>query len=168
MWNKEKSVKLTHFMVRIFYFILTVTAVLSVAVPLSDDEYKAVIFYLVPFYISVPFGYAALVCLDRLLINIKKGIVFDNQNVKYLRLLSWLCFSVCIITLMFAGIVIIRLCLDSAGVITVKGMTIFEWYYSVLAFCVSVAELFVGIVVRVIKNIFDSAIKIKEENELTI
>ena len=168
MWNKEKSVKLTHFMVRIFYLILTVVAAASVVIPITVRDYGPLAFYIVPFYISVPAGYIALVCLDRLLINIKNGIVFDHENVKHLRVFSWLCFFVCTVTILFAVVVFIRLCLDSAGVVEIKNLTIFDLYYFVFTFCVSVAELFVGVVVRVVKNIFENAIKIKEENELTI
>ncbi|MDE6723316.1 MAG: DUF2975 domain-containing protein, partial [Eubacterium sp.] len=121
-----------------------------------------------PFYIAVPVGYIALSCLDRLLIRIKKGFVFDNKNVKYLRMFSWLCFFVCTVTTLFAAGVFITLCLDTIGVVEIKGLTILDLYYSIFGFCVSIAELFVGVVVRVVKNIFESAIKIKEENELTI
>lgn len=168
MWNKEKSVQLTHCLVRIFYLILTAVAAVSVVVPIADKEYGAFVFYIVPFYISVPVGYIALVCLDKLLIHIKKGIVFDNENVKLLRVFSWLCFFVCIVTVLFAVINFTRLCLDTVGVVEIKSLTLFDLYYSVFAFCISVAGLFVGVVVRVVKNIFEAAIKIKEENDLTI
>ena len=168
MWSKEKSVKLTHFMVRIFYFILTVVAAASVIVPIVVEDYGPLAFYIIPFYISVPVGYIALVCLDKLLVNIKKGIVFDYKNAKLLRLFSWLCFFVCAITVTFVAVVILRMYLDTVGAINVTFITIADWYYSIFAFCVSVAELFVGVVVRVVKNIFEAAIKIKEENELTI
>lgn len=168
MWNKEKSVKLTHLLVRLFYVILTAVAAVSVIVPITVKDYGVFAFYIIPFYISVPAGYIALVCLDRLLINIKKGIVFAHQNVKHLRVFSWLCFFVCVVTILFAIVVFIRMCLDTAGVVEIKNLTIFDLYYLVFTFCVSVAELFVGVVVRVVKNIFEAAIKIKEENELTI
>ena len=168
MWSKEKSVKLTHFMVRLFYFILTVVAAASILVPIVVKDYGPLAFYIIPFYISVPVGYIALVCLDRLLINIKNGIVFDTKNVKLLRLFSWLCFFVCAVMILFVAVVILRMYLDTIGAVNVEFITIADWYYSIFAFCVSVAELFVGVVVRVVKNVFESAIKIKEENELTI
>ncbi|MCI9641191.1 MAG: DUF2975 domain-containing protein [Eubacterium sp.] len=168
MWSKEKSVKLTHVMVRIFYLILTVVAAASIIIPITVSDYGPLAFYIVPFYISVPVGYIALVCLDKLLINIKKGIVFDNKNVQLLRIFSWLCFFVSMVTFLFVAVVILRMYLDTVGAINVTFITIADWYYSIFAFCVSVAELFVGVVVRVVKNIFEATIKIKEENELTI
>lgn len=168
MWNKEKSVRFTHFMVRVFYLILTAVAAISVIIPVAVKDYGSLAFYVIPFYISVPVGYMALVCLDKLLIHIKKGIVFDYKNVKLLRLFSWLCFFVCAVTILFVAVVILRMYLDTVGAINVYFITIADWYYSIFAFCVAVAELFVGVVVRVVKNIFETAIKIKEENELTI
>ena len=74
----------------------------------------------------------------------------------------------CIYDNLFVAVVILRMYLDTVGAINVTFITIADWYYSIFAFCVSVAELFVGVVVRVVKNIFEAAIKIKEENELTI
>ena len=44
MWNKEKSVKLTHFMVRIFYLILTVVAAASVIIPITVRDYEPLAF----------------------------------------------------------------------------------------------------------------------------
>lgn len=168
MWNKEKSVRFTHFMVRMFYLILTAVAVISVVVPITVKFDREFVFYIVPFYISAPAGYIALVCLDKLLIHIKQGIVFDNKNVKLLRIFSWLCFFVSMVTFLFVAVVIFRMYLDTVGAINVYFITIADWYYSIFAFSVAVAELFVGVVVRVVKNIFEAAIKIKEENELTI
>ena len=149
MWSKEKSVKLTHVMVRIFYLILTVVAAASIIIPITVSDYGPLAFYIVPFYISVPVGYIALVCLDKLLINIKKGIVFDNKNVQLLRIFSWFCFLVSMVTFLFVAVVILRMYLDTVGAINVTFITIADWYYSIFEFCVSVAELFVGVVVGV-------------------
>lgn len=102
------------------------------------------------------------------MINIKKGIVFDNKNVSLLRIFSWLCFFVSLVTFLFVAVVIIRMYLDTVEIVNIINISIFDWYYSALIFCVAVAELFVGVVVRVVKNVFEAAIKIKEENELTI
>lgn len=89
MWNSDKSINLTHFFVRVFYALL---AVLAIAAPfLIENESLNGIFsfandlpkmYLIPFYISVPAGFAALVCLDKLLRNLKNEVVFDCLNVR--------------------------------------------------------------------------------------
>lgn len=167
MWNRDKSVRLTHFLVRAFYFVLTAAAVVSITVPIKENL-GLLTFNIIPFYVAVPVGYIALVCLDKLLINIKKGIVFDSKNVKLLRVFSWLCFFVSAVTFLFAGFAVIRLSIDTLEIKVGFDVTIFDLYYSVFAFSIAVAGIFVGVVVRVVKNIFESAIKIKEENELTI
>ncbi len=170
MWNKNKSVALTHFLVRLFYFILTAVTVLSVFIPQEiSDPFEAEILNHIPFYFSVPFGYAALVCLDKLLINIKKSIVFHEKNVKLLRTFSWLCLAVSVITLIFAVVTAFLgyyYQLNSAE--NVVYFSFFNYMHAAIRFTVSVAEFFVGLVVRVVKNIFEKAIEIKEENELTI
>lgn len=167
MINKHRSVKLTHFMVRLFYFILFAVAA-AACVPFFHlkNDYGLDILYYVPFYISVPFGFVALVCLDKLLINIKKSIVFHESNVRYLRIFSWLCFIVSIITVIFATVIITK------GYINSKEIDLYfpviDYLYSAVLVVISVAEFFVGLVVRVVKNTFDAAIEIKDENDLTI
>ena len=84
-----------------------------------------------------------VISLLRLLFNIKKDEIFINANVKYLRLISWCCFVVAIIT--FVG-----------GVFYVPFLLI------------AVAAAFVGLMLRIVKNIMQNAVEINEENELTI
>ncbi len=171
MWNKNKSVALTHFLVRLFYFILAAAVILSViqSCRISNVFEKSVVNYYAPFYISVPFGFAALVCLDKLLINIKKSIVFHEKNVKFLRIFSWLCLAVSAITLVSAGIIaFLGYYYQQTAAENVVYFPFGEYLYAVILFVVAVAEFFVGLVVRVVKNIFEKAMEIKEENELTI
>lgn len=152
MWNKDKSVKLTHFMVRAFYVILAAASVCApslVKVQVFDAVDSS---FLVPFYLAVPAGLAALICLDKLLINIKKEIVFNIKNVKLLRILSWCCVYAAAVSIVFFAV----MCVIYKD----------DIFYSFVA--ISIAEAFVGVIVRVIKNVFESAIIIKEENELTI
>lgn len=162
LWNYKKSVKFTHFMVRLFYVVLIVVTAGSIRW-LTLNSIEGFGLYFVPFFISVPAGCAALICLDKLLVNIKKKIVFEKVNVKLLKIFSWLCFAVFAVTFLFAAIALIRGYSDRADFLNV-----FDVFYAIFAFCAAVAELFVGVVVRVVKNIFEAAIKIKEENELTI
>lgn len=72
-----------------------------------------------------------------------QGIVFANANVAYLRLISWACFFSAVFLLVGA-------CL---------------WPVLILAAgCIG----FLGLFVRVIKNMLTEAIGIKEENDFTI
>ncbi|MBQ6708146.1 MAG: DUF2975 domain-containing protein [Clostridia bacterium] len=89
------------------------------------------------------FAYITLYSLLRLLFNIKKDGIFIPPNTQYLRRISWCCFAVAVIT--FIG-----------------GL-----FYIPFLF-ISVAAAFVGLMLRVVKNVMQSAVEIKAENELTI
>ena len=99
MWNKEKSVLLTQAIVRICYVLLGAAVIV---LPFLIKEYdinnrinmlsEFGKYVMGPFYAIVPAGYVALICIDKLLINIKREIVFDNKNIKLLRIISWSCF----------------------------------------------------------------------------
>ncbi|WP_245570854.1 DUF2975 domain-containing protein [Anaerovorax odorimutans] len=85
----------------------------------------------------------ALVSLDRLLANIKREDVFIQKNVLYLRIISWCCFSVAFI-LLFAG------------------------YYYLLFIVVAIVTAFIGLILRVVKNVIEQAVIMKIENDFTI
>ena len=40
-------------------------------------------------YLAVPAGWGAIILLYRILLNVDKGNVFEEENVKYLSILSW-------------------------------------------------------------------------------
>jgi len=91
---------------------------------------------------AVP-GLIALFSLDRLLANIKKKNVFIEKNVKHLRLISWCSFAVSII-------------------LFVSG------FYYLLFLLIAVAAAFFGLILRVVKNVIEHAVIIKNENDFTI
>ena len=95
------------------------------------------------FYPSSIFAYITLYSLLKLLFNIKKDEIFITANVKYLRIISWCCFVVFFIT--FIG-----------GI-----------FYIPFIF-ISVAAVFMGLMLHVVKNVMENAVEIKNENELTI
>jgi hypothetical protein len=94
-------------------------------------------------YIAEIFAFIALYFLHRLLNNINKDIVFDNDNTRCLRIISWCC----ILAAVDFGI----LCL---------------WRY-IFAMPV-VFALMLGLIMRVLKNVFEKAVEIKSENDFTI
>lgn len=155
MWNKDKSIKLTHFFVRACYFILLAIAI-ALPILLNNGFYKFDIlseikdYVLWPFYAVVPAGYLALFCLDRLLVNIRKSLVFVDINVRLLRLISYAC--------IYAGLV---------GAVSFVIILTQDFMFGTML-VLSAGELFMGLVVRVVKNIFEAAIKLKDENDLTI
>ena len=113
---------------------------------LSSDQavlQRAVSILIPAFYICAPFAAAALFMLIRLLLNILHENVFIRANVLYLRLVSWCCYAVLAITFGF-------------GVRYVPLM--------IVAFAMGV----VGTLLRVVKNILQTAVALREENDLTI
>jgi hypothetical protein len=95
------------------------------------------------FYPCAVFAYVALYCLLKLLFNIKLDNTFITQNVGYLRCISWCCLGVTVIT-------------------AIGGC--FYLPFGVIA----IAAAFMGLMLRIVKNVLQSAVEIKEENELTI
>ena len=95
------------------------------------------------FYPSAVFASIILYSLLKLLFNIKKEIIFTIENAKYLRVVSWCCFVIGLIT--FAG----------------------GFFYMPFMF-VAAAGGFTGMLLRVLKNVMQSAVELREENDLTI
>ncbi len=85
----------------------------------------------------------ALFSLYRLLKNISRGEVFYQQNILCLRILSWACYLAAVI------------CLASAV------------YYIPFGFLAAVTG-FMGLILRVVKNVFAEALALKQENDYTI
>lgn len=95
------------------------------------------------FYAIFPLAAATLVALARLLRRILRGEVFVCANVASLRLISYLLYAATLV-LFVAG-----------------------FFYGPL-FILTAAAAFIATVVRVVKNCFDAAVLLKDENELTI
>ena len=151
MWNKDKSVFLSVVIVRVLY---GVAAVCCVAAPfmvryydnkliLSNGMPSVFVPLLVTLYCAAVPAVIALVNLDLLLRNIRRGEPFIKQNVKYLRILSYCCFAAAVIFIYFA-------CLRP------------------FAFLIVFAAAFFGLILRVVKNCFEQAAAMREENDLTI
>lgn len=109
-----------------------------------NENVKSAIHTVIPaFYCSSPFAGIALYSLIRLLLNILKDETFIKKNVTYIRIVSWCCYAVAIVT-------------------AVTG-----FFYMPL-FIITAATGIVGTLLRVVKNLMQSAVELKEENELTI
>lgn len=148
MWTKSKSLMLSIFCTRLF-FVLAVAAVIFAPQivewyfgnsPAAQNIHLA--FRITIYCCAVP-GLFLLLCLHRLLRNIRAGKVFEAGNVRLLRGISWLCVAVGMVT--FAS----------------------GFYYTSF-FLVAAAAAFCGLIVRVVKNVFEQAIEIKTENDYTI
>ncbi|MBQ2868015.1 MAG: DUF2975 domain-containing protein, partial [Firmicutes bacterium] len=74
---------------------------------------------------------------------IKNEQVFTDENVSLLRRISWCCFLAALITLISSR------------------------FYLVFGL-IGIAAAFMGLILRVVKNVIQQAVIIKAENELTI
>lgn len=157
MSNNHKSLSFSHFLVRAFYFVIAVVLVLCICFMVTGF----LVPYAVTLIIALPFGLCAVICLDRLLKNLKKKVVFDTKNVEIMRQLSIVCFAVSLVTLIEF---VVMMFLQTEDFSDMFYTFIIYGIYPVMC----VGEFFVGLIVSVVKNSFESAIALKEENDLTI
>lgn len=79
----------------------------------------------------------------KLLLRVRKGLVFTAKSIGLIRGISWCCFIICI-------------------VFAVLGI------YFQLSFILAFLAVFLGISLRVVKNVIEEASEIKSENDLTV
>lgn len=150
MNGKDKSVILTSVLVKVVYVLV---AGCCVAAPFLVKRYDELVVasgqesvflpLLITLYCAVPFAVVALVCLDVLLHNIRKEQPFITQNVAMLRIISYCCFGEVLVFAYFA---------------VLKPFTV----------VVMIVCGFMGLILRVVKNVFEQAVRIREENDFTI
>ena len=153
MWNHDNSTVLSLICTRIVAFAAVVCAFF---VPGVVDYYsggrtgrEAIAAsgrtqVTIGIYVCLLIALFILYMLDRLLSNIRKEEIFIPQNVSYLRGISWACFAMCVPCLL----------------VSVYGSQIFLF--------IMVAAAFMGLILRVVKNVIESAVLIKEENDYTV
>ena len=148
MNSDDRSVSVTAVIIRIAMVLCVISLFIM---PYAADRYDEVSIYsdsvkvplMVTFYICAAVGFVILFVLDKLVSNIRKKQVFTEENVKYLRILSYCCFGITIVTLVFARL-------------------------RIIVFIITFAAAFFGLILRVIKNCFAEAVKLREENDFTI
>ena len=150
MNGKDKSVILTLGLVKVVYGLVVLCCVIA---PFLVKRYDSLVVasgqesvylpVLITLYCAVPFGVTALVCLDILLRNIRKEQPFIEQNVMMLRAISYCCFA--------EAVVFVYLALLKP-----------------FAVVIIIAAGFMGLILRVVKNVFEEAVRIREENDYTI
>ena len=154
MWNSKRSVKLSIVVCFILSAVLVLLAIFGPMVfklymtayrgflPDGDAMRQLSLTFAWCFYPSAVFAGIILYSLLKLLFNIKGGQVFINQNATLLRVVSWCCFAISVIT--FIG----------------------AFFYMPFGF-VALASGFVGMMLRVLKNVMQSAALMREENDFT-
>ena len=148
MWNSKKSVMLSLVFTRI---VMVLVVAVGFVTPMMVDaylEYTSRGTELWGLLLATVYGccvpaLVALFSLDRLLANIKRSHVFLDANVSYLRWISWCCFFVSLVLMPAA--------------------------FSIrVLWVVAVAAAFIGLILRVVKNVIEEAVVLKSENDLTI
>ncbi len=147
-WDKDKSILLTQIATALFAVLLLALDIgcywaASWFVLLRGLERDSVWYFTATVYACSVFAWLLLAQLWGLLGKIRQGEVFTEENVRRLRIVSWCC----------AGAAF--LCLVSA-----------LYYPSFLL--VTVAAGFMCLIVRVVKNVFQQAIAMKSELDLTV
>lgn len=152
MWTKTKSLFLSRvltlamsIMLVVYLFIVPVIAEWYSAVSVGKGFIEGEIYVpmCVMLYICGAFAIIATAALHVLLYNIDKGQVFIPQNTRCLRIISWAC--------MLVGVTFF----------------VFGLWRNILWFASFFAVMF-GLIMRVLKNVFEKAVEIKSENDYTI
>lgn len=148
-WNNERSIALTKFFILLFTVIYILVLIFC---PRMAREFVCYSFYargkdfalfmVTTYTCAVPIG-IILYNLYRMISRIGEEEIFSNVNIRCLRLISWMCFAVAAI------------CLIS---------TVYYIFFLIIAACAA----FMGLLIRVIKNVFVKAREIKDENDYTI
>ncbi len=148
MWTPNKSILVTSVctkivLILVFCVVFTAPYIVKNYVAYTAKDPGIIVPLLLTIYAcSVP-GLIAMFSLDRLLTNINRKDVFIDKNVKHLRAISWCSFAV-------------------SAILFVSG------FYYLLFMLVAVAAAFFGLILRVVKNVIEQAVIIKNENDYTI
>jgi len=149
VWNGEKSIGLSKLCI-LFFMCVLITTVVSAPwltrwfLDFSQAGLKGTdSFFLATIYVgSIPAAYL-LYSLLLLLRRIEAGQLFIAENVERLRRISWSCFL-------------------GAGIAFVSVFYYFPWLF------MFVAAAFMGLIVRVVKNVVAQAVALKNEVDYTI
>lgn len=153
-WNNHKSVTITKYLIVVIQLSIVGLAVFgywffnnykyySSFRILSDSLDKYLLLFIFSSYFVLLVGFYIMSNLSKLVNNIDEEEIFTLENIQLLRYISWACF-----------------------VISLVGLLSTFYYYA--WFVIFVVGIFMGMLLRVIKNVFSRALEIKEENDLTV
>ena len=149
-WNQNRSIKLSQGCLIAFAVLLAAADLggywltrwaVSISRTLHGAWDKALL--MATLYTCSALAWALLFALWRLLRNMQRGVVFDEENVRYLRITGWCCFGACLICF-------------------------FSSFYCQPILLIAIAAGFMGLIVRIVKNVFEQAITMKDELDLTV
>ena len=108
-----------------------------------DMQYRDTVLLIICLYVCNVPGFVLLWCMDQLLRNLRQGKVFEDDNVRLLKNISICCFVVSVISLSLCSRI---------------------YFLGVVALMTA----FMGLIVRIVKNVFSSAIAMRSELDLTV
>ena len=150
-WNSEKSL----FLSRCLTIATLILGIVSLfCIPVITEWYDAIsgalnneepihVVLNVVLYLSAILAIVALWQLLIMLNRFAKQEVFIKENAACLRLIAWCCFGVAAVWLALT-------------------------FWRFMAFFVAFIMAFAGLLVRVMKNMLEAAIELREENDFTI
>lgn len=147
MWTKKQSAQLTNTL--LWVACALVGAAFFIAPPLVRRIYGYSLhspkfyFTCAMLYVAFVLAFVALYHLHELLENITRSSVFTLANAAHLRAISYYSFGECAVFL------VLSICYP-------------------LSLVVSFAACFLGLTLRVLKNVFDEAVALQEESDSVI
>lgn len=145
--GKTLSVKFTCILTKILFICLVVAVFFIPSFAKWYDKVSSQESICIPLciclYITCIPAFILLFNLHKVLSNIKMGTVFSKDTVLRLRILSYCCFFVSVFWMPLA-------------------------YLRPLLIIVSAVAAIMGLILRVLKNVFDGAVQLKDENDYTI
>jgi hypothetical protein len=149
MWTRKKSIYLSklcviEFIILLVGLIATAPWLVNLFLSFSRASLQGTKpYFLATIYIGAVPAAILLYSLLKLLEHIELGDVFIEKNVTYLRHISWACFAGALIAIASS------------------------FYYIPWVF-IAIAAAFMGLIVRVVKNIVGQAVELKNESDYTI
>lgn len=153
MWTKTKSLFLSRMLTIAAAFLLLIMTFFMPAISkwYADISVSGGVFgkcdivipMCITLYLCEALAFGALWSLHKLLSNINNDQVFIPENTSCLRRISWIC--------MIMGVVLF----------------IFSLWQTIFLFAAILVIMF-GLIMRVLKNVFEKAVEIKSENDFTI
>ncbi len=153
--KSNKFLNATQIFVKACYVLLALLAIFGTyAIIYANGGWDNILLpFCIPFFLVLPAGYAVLICLDKLLGNIELDIIFDKENTEIFKKISICCFYATAIGIIACAVFIVT---EISHILCVPILIL------------ACGEAFMGLIVIVIKIVFNRAIEIKTENDLTI
>lgn len=143
----KTSVKITAILIKVLFVLLCVAAFLIPSYVQYYDTLSTQASVAVPLmvglYVTLVPAFIVVIHLGMILSGVRANRIFTRQTVNSLRIMAYCCFAVSVVWL---------------GLSFVRTLSIF----------ICVAAVFMGLVLRVLKNVFEQANLMKEENDYTI